>query len=169
MIQSEEDGWSEVWPWALSLVYLHHQPSFPSAYARTGNFHLAASCLAGHKMCHGVYGVFRYIDSTFDFRWQQKELTQSLIIPLPKKGDLKQCQNYRTISLISHPSKTMLWVILNQPKTKAEELLAEEQAGFRPGRSTVEQQRSSLQRQHYLFHSFMNFMKAFGRVWHAGL
>ena len=43
-----------------------------------------------------------------------------------------------TISLISHPSKIMLGVILNQLKAKAEELLAEEQAGFRAGRGTVE-------------------------------
>ena len=35
-----------------------------------------------------------------------------LVIPLPKKGNLKQCQNYRTISLISHPSKIMLRLIL---------------------------------------------------------
>ena len=33
----------------------------------------------------------------------------------------------------------MVWVILNQPKAKAEELLAEEQAGFRPGQSTEEE------------------------------
>ena len=36
--------------------------------------------------------------------------TQSLIIPLPKKGNLKSCCNYRTISLISHPSKILLKV-----------------------------------------------------------
>ena len=33
---------------------------------------------------------------------------QSLIITLPKKGNLQLCQNYRTISLISHSSKVML-------------------------------------------------------------
>ena len=33
-----------------------------------------------------------------------KEWTQSSVIPLPKKGNLKQCQNYPTISLISHPA-----------------------------------------------------------------
>ena len=37
--------------------------------------------------------------------------TQSLDITLPKKGNLQQYQNYRTISLISHPSKVMLKVI----------------------------------------------------------
>ncbi|GFO33582.1 endonuclease-reverse transcriptase, partial [Plakobranchus ocellatus] len=68
-----------------------------------------------------------------------KPWTQSLIITLPKKGNLKLCQNYRTISLISHPSKVMLKVILNRLKPEAEKIIAEEQAGFRPGRSTVEQ------------------------------
>ena len=55
--------------------------------------------------------------------------TQSLIITLLKKGNLQLCQNYRTISLISHPSKVMLKVILNRLKPQAEEIIAEEQAG----------------------------------------
>ena len=42
-------------------------------------------------------------------------------------------------SLISHPGKIMCRVILTQLKTKAEELLAEEPAGFRSGLRTVEQ------------------------------
>lgn len=75
--------------------------------------------------------------------WEQKkwpqEWTQLLVIPLPKKGNLRQCQNYRTISLISHPSKVMLHIILNQLKFMAEELLTEEQAGFRARQSTLEQ------------------------------
>ena len=43
-----------------------------------------------------------------------KEWTQSLAIPLPKIGHIKQCKNYRTISLISHSSKIMFRVILNR-------------------------------------------------------
>ena len=65
--------------------------------------------------------------------------TQSLIITLPKKGNLQLCQNYRTISLISHSSKVMLKVSLNRLKPQAEEIIAEEQAGFRAGRNTTEQ------------------------------
>ncbi|MEW8546335.1 MAG: reverse transcriptase domain-containing protein, partial [Candidatus Thiodiazotropha sp.] len=57
----------------------------------------------------------------------------------PKKSNLQLCQNYRTISLISHPSKVMLKVILNRLKPQAEEIIAEEQAGFRARRSTTEQ------------------------------
>ena len=62
--------------------------------------------------------------------------TQSLVITLPKKGNLQLCQNYRTISLISHPSKVMLKIILNRLKPQIEEIIAEGQAGFRAGRST---------------------------------
>ena len=65
--------------------------------------------------------------------------TKSLLITLPKKGNLQLCQNCRTISLISHPGKVMLKIILNSLKPEAEKIIAEEEAGFRPGCSTREQ------------------------------
>ena len=112
--------------------------------------------------------------------WRTAELptpwTQSLNITLPKKGNLQLCQNYRTISLISHSSKVMLKVILKRLKPQAEEIIAEEQAGFRAGRSTTEQIfnlgilcEKYLQHQQNLYHVFIGFKKAFDRVWHAAL
>ena len=112
--------------------------------------------------------------------WQTGEWltpwTQSLVITLPKKGNLLQCQNYRTISLISHASKVMLKILLNRLTPQAEMIIGEEQAGFRPGRSTTEQIFSLrilceryLQHQQDLFHVFVDFKKAFDRVWHAAL
>ena len=99
-----------------------------------------------------------------------------MIITLPKKGNLQICNNYRTISLISHPSKVMLKVLLNRLKPQAEEIIAEEQAGFRIGRSTTEQIfnlriicEKYLQHQQDLYHVFIDFKKAFDRVWHAAL
>ena len=75
--------------------------------------------------------------------WQTGEWpapwTQSLIITFPKKGNQQLCQNYRTVSLICHPSKVMLTIILNRLKSQAEKVTSEEQAGFRAGRSTTEQ------------------------------
>ena len=65
--------------------------------------------------------------------------TQSLVITLPQKGNLQQCQNYRTLSFISHQSKVMLKLILNRLKPQVEKIIAEEQVGFRAGRSTTEQ------------------------------
>ena len=63
-----------------------------------------------------------------------RSCTQSLIITLPKKGNLKIIR-----SLISHPSKVLLRIILNRLKPEAEKIIAEEQAGFRAKRSTMEQ------------------------------
>ena len=101
--------------------------------------------------------------------------TQSLVITLPKKGNLQLCQNYRTTSLISHPSKVML-VILNRLQPQAEEIIAEEQAGFRAGRSTTEQIfnlrilcEKYLQHQQNLYCVFIDFKKAFDRAWHEAL
>ncbi|WP_295513888.1 reverse transcriptase family protein, partial [Thiolapillus sp.] len=102
--------------------------------------------------------------------------TQSLVVTLPKKGNLQQCQNYRTISLISHPSKVMLKIILNRLKPQAEKIIAEEQAGFRAERSTTEQIfnlrilcEKYLQHQQDLYHVFTDFKKVFDRVWRAAL
>ena len=107
--------------------------------------------------------------------WQTGEWpaqwTQSLVITLPKKGNLQLCQNYRTISLISHRSKVMLKILLNRLKPEVEKIIAEEQAGFRPGRSTTEQIfdlrilcERYLQHQQDLYHVFIDFKKAFDRV-----
>ena len=107
--------------------------------------------------------------------WQTGEWpvpwTQSLVITLPKKGNLQQCQNYRTISLISHPRKVMLKIILNRLKPQAEKIIAEEQAGFRAARSTTEHIfnlrilfEKYLQHQQDLYHVFIDFKKAFDRV-----
>ena len=102
--------------------------------------------------------------------------TQSLVITLPKKGNLQLCQNYRTISLISHPRKVMLKIILNGLQPQAEEIIVEEQVGFRAGRSTTDQIfnlrilcEKYLQHQQILYHVFEDFKKAFDTVWHEAL
>ena len=75
--------------------------------------------------------------------WKTREWptpwTQSSVITFLKKGNLQNCLNYQTISLISHPSKVMLKITLNRLKPQAEKITAEEQAGFRAGKSTIEQ------------------------------
>ena len=87
----------------------------------------------------------------------------------------KLCHSYCTIRLISHPSKVILRVILNELTIKAEKLLAEEQEGFRPGRSTVEQIfngrviiEKHLQHQRDPFYNFIDFKTAVDRVRRSG-
>ena len=110
--------------------------------------------------------------------WQTGEWptpwTQSLIITFPKKGNLQLCHYYCTISLISHPSKFMLRILLNRLKPQAEEIIKEEQAGLRGGRSTTEQIfnlrilcEKYLQHQQGLYRVFVDFKKAFERVSHS--
>jgi sorting nexin-29 len=67
-------------------------------------------------------------------------------------------------------------ILLNRLKPQAEKIIAEEQAGFRAGRSTTEQIfnlrilcEKYLQHQQDLYHVFVDFKKAFDRVWHAAL
>ena len=71
----------------------------------------------------------------------------------------------------SHPSKVMLKIILNRLRPQAEKIIAEEQAGFRAGRSTTEQIfnlrilcEKYLQHRQDLYHVFIDFKKAFDRV-----
>ena len=70
----------------------------------------------------------------------------------------------------------MLKIILNRLKPQTEKIIAEEEAGFRAGRSTTEQNfnprilcEKYLQHQQYFYHVFIEFKKAFDRVWHAAL
>ena len=70
----------------------------------------------------------------------------------------------------------MLKIILNRLQPQAEGIVAEEQAGFRAGRSTTEQIlnfrilcEKYLQHQQNLYHVFTDFKKAFDRVWHEAL
>jgi len=88
----------------------------------------------------------------------------------------KKCSEHRTISLISHPSKVLLTIILNRIKPGIEEILDDSQAGFRKDRSTVEQIlnlrllcESQRNHQKNVFHNFIDFKKAFDRVWHEAL
>ena len=80
------------------------------------------------------------------------------------------------ISLVSHPSKVMLKIILNRLKPQAKKIITEEQAGFRAGKSTTEKIFNQqilceryLQHQQNLYLVFIDFKKAFDRVSHAAL
>ena len=116
-----------------------------------------------------------------EMAWEQEEFpeiwTKSIIITLPKKGDLKLCENYRTISLIPHTSKVLLEIIRSRLKPFIEVQMDETQAGFRPGRSTIEQifvwkqlaERYLEMQDGEMVNIFIDFKKAFDRVWHLGL
>ena len=60
-------------------------------------------------------------------------------ISIPKKGNAKECSNYRTIALISHASKVMLKIIQARLQQYENRELPDDQAGFRKRRGTRDQ------------------------------
>ena len=99
----------------------------------------------------------------------------SCFIPLPKKRDLKECANHRTISLICHASKILLKVIGRRMKIKLQAEISDEQAGFREGRGTREQivniryiiEKCREHCRHPLYLCFIDYSKALDFVWHS--
>ena len=60
----------------------------------------------------------------------------SFHIPVPKKGNCKECSNYPTIAVISHASKVMLKIFQARLQQYMSHELPDVQAGFRKGRGT---------------------------------
>ena len=59
---------------------------------------------------------------------------RSVILPIPKKGNAKECSNYCTIALISHDSKVMLNILQVSLQQYVNHELPDVQAGFRKSR-----------------------------------
>ena len=70
--------------------------------------------------------------------WKTQQRPQdwkrSIFIPIPKKGNAKECSNYCTIVLISHVIKVMLKILQNRLQQYVNHELPDVQAGFRKGR-----------------------------------
>ena len=66
-------------------------------------------------------------------------LERSVFIPIPKKGNAKECSNYCTIALISHASKVMFKILQSRLQQYVNRELSDVQAGFRKTRGTRDQ------------------------------
>ena len=71
-------------------------------------------------------------------QWPQ-DWKRSVFIPIPKKGNDKECSNYHTIALISHTSKVMLKILQAKLQQYVNCELPDVQAGFWKGRGTRDQ------------------------------
>ena len=68
-------------------------------------------------------------------QWPQ-DCKKLVFIPIPKKGNTKECSNYYTILLISHASKVMLKILQAKLQQYVNHEFPDVQAGFRKGRGT---------------------------------
>ena len=71
-------------------------------------------------------------------QWPQ-DWKRSVFIPIPKKGNAKECSNYCTITLFSHASKVMLEILQAQLQQDVNCEIPDVQAGFRKVRGTRDQ------------------------------
>ena len=71
-------------------------------------------------------------------QWPQ-DWKRSVFIPIPKKGNAKECSNYHTIALVSHASEVMLKILQARLQQYVNHELPDVQAGFRKGRGTRNQ------------------------------
>ena len=62
----------------------------------------------------------------------------AVVVPIPKKGDLKLCDNWRGISLLDVAGKVFAWILQDRLQGIAEKVLPESQCGFRKGRGCTD-------------------------------
>ena len=96
-----------------------------------------------------------------------------VFISIPKKGNAKECSNYRTIALISHASKVLLKILQARLQQYVNHELPDIQAGFRKGRGTRDQianicwiMEKARQFQKNIYFCFIDYAKAFDCVDH---
>ena len=108
-------------------------------------------------------------------QWPQ-DWKRSGFIPIPKKGNAKECSNYHTVALISHASKIMLKILQVRLQQYMNHELPDVQAGFRKGRGTRGQIanihwiiKKAREFQKIIYFCFIDYTRAFDCVDHNKL
>ena len=99
---------------------------------------------------------------------------RSVFIPIPNKGNAKECSNYYMIALISHSSKVMLKILQARLQQYVNHELPYVQAGFRKGRGTRDEIanicwiiKKAREVQKNIYFCFVDYAKAFDYVHHS--
>ena len=100
-----------------------------------------------------------------------RDWQDAVVVPIPKKGDLKQCDHWRGISLLDVVGKVLGRIVQRRLQVIAKQILPESQSGFRKGRGCadmifVARQLVEKAREHgkSLYVLFVNLSKAYGSV-----
>uniref|UniRef100_A0A4W2D294 RNA-directed DNA polymerase n=1 Tax=Bos indicus x Bos taurus TaxID=30522 RepID=A0A4W2D294_BOBOX len=119
-----------------------------------------------HSICQQIWKTQQWPQT-----WKR-----SVFIPIPKKGNAKECSNYHTIALISHASKVMLKILQARLQQYVSRELPDVQAGFKKGRGTRNQIANSswiiekaIEFQKNIYFCFIDYVKAFDYVDHNQL
>ena len=150
-VQSDEHGWPHHpwWAWGLRPTSRRSHCTPSSKRGWKCNQENEDGQGTGDRQHHSrrdlaadEAGVFIYL-KLFEEIWYQEQVPEdwrrAVIVPIFKKKDITECDNYRGISLLCHSEKIFASVLLQIIKARTEEMLPEAQAGFRSGRSTIDQ------------------------------
>ena len=114
-----------------------------------------------HSICQQIWKTLQ---------WPQ-DWKRSVLIPIPKKSNAKECSNYRTIALISHTSKVMLKILQARFQQYVNYELPDVHTGFRKGRGTRDQivnihwiTKKAREFQKNIYFCFIDYGKAFDCV-----
>ena len=116
-----------------------------------------------HSICQQIWKTHQ---------WPQ-DWRRSVFIPIPKKGNAKECSNCRTIALISHASKVMFKILQDRLQKYVNRELPDVQAGFRKDKRTRDQKANTRwiiekarEFQKNIYFCFIDYDKAFDCVDH---
>ena len=116
-------------------------------------------------------GCTQYTSKLGNQQWKR-----SVFIPIPKKGNVKECSSYHTIAFISHTNKAMLKILQARLQAHVNQELSDVQAGFRKGRGARDQivninwvTDKARQFQRNIYFCFIDYTKAFHCVDHNKL
>ena len=119
-----------------------------------------------HSICHQIWKTQQ---------WPQ-DWKRSVFIPIPKKGNAKECSIYHTSAHISHASKVMIKILPARLQQYVNCELPDIQAGFRTGRGTRDQIanirwiiKKAREFQKNIYFCFIDYLKNFDCVYHNKL
>ena len=115
--------------WALESITLNKASGGDGIPVELFHIQKDDAVKALHSICQQIWKTLQ---------WPQ-DWKRSIFIPIPKKGNAKECSNYHTIALISHASKVMLKILQDRLQQYVNRELPDIQVGFRKGRGTRDQ------------------------------
>jgi len=114
--------------WAIGKLKSHKSPGIdeiPAELIKPG----------GGTICGEIH---KLITSVWKKEKLPEEWKESIIVPIHKKGDKRDCNNYRGISLLPTTYKILSNILLSRLTPYAKEIIGEHQCGFRRNRSTID-------------------------------
>ena len=115
--------------WALERITMNKAPGCDGIPVERFQILKEDAVKVLHSICQQIWKTQQ---------WPQ-DWRKSVFIPIPKKGNAKECSNYCTIALISHTRKVMLKILQARLLQYINHEIPNVQAGFRKGRGTRDQ------------------------------